>query len=353
MNSPRGFGFGTNRSFCVLVRLTGASLLAAAVGAGCEEPRMLVIRTDVQSDTRRDATADDRAPPPDVASDSGVSMDTGTNDVTSDTGVDVPTDTRTDTGVDSGVDSGADASVEPRCTPTIDGTINAAEWAMGLRSTNTALPSAWGPNELRDLYLCYNATTLFVGVRGSVESAPSGGAGANAIVLYVDRDFRGGAGGTATGISLFSALNDRTGALDSALSADFRPTAAVDGFGVEAAFGIAGMRNLDTRTSDETQGWRLFWPAGGTPDRRSNFAYVLTGVDTRCVDNAGTDNDACESSISWASLFETATPPASTTVAVFARVVNAGGAMSPNQTLPQDDPSNPRNVGRVAVFSVR
>lgn len=302
----------------------------------------------------RDATQDDRPAPQDVPLDTGIPADTGVIDVTTDSGIiDVVTDSGVDTGSDTGTDSGADASIDPRCTPTLDGTINAAEWSNAVRVTNTVLPSAWGPNELRDLYLCYNATTLFVGLRGSVEATPTGGTGANAIVLYVDRDFRGGAGGTATGISLFSVLNDRMGVLDSALSADFRPTAAIDGFGVEAAFGIAGTRNLDTRTSDETQGWRLFWPAGGTPDRRSNFAYVLTGVDTRCVDNAGTDSDTCESSISWAALFETATPPSSTTIAVFARVVNAGGAMSPNQTLPQDDPSTPRNVGRVATLSLR
>lgn len=249
---------------------------------------------------------------------------------------------------DSGVDSGAPLA---RCTPTIDGTLGATEYAMAARADNTVLPSAWGANELRELRVCFDDNALYIAVRGSVEPAPMGGT-TNSIVIYLDRDFRAGAGGTATGISLFSALMDRSGQLDTALSANFRLTAAVDGFGVEGAFGVYGTRTFTASTSDTTQGWRLFWPAGGMPDRRSDFAYVVAGVNTSCQDRPGLMDDVCETSILWTSLFE-GPRPSTTTVALFARIVNADGTMSPDQTLPQDDPMNPRTISRLLTVSVR
>lgn len=330
----------------------GLCTTLALVTIACEEPRMIIIR-DTGVDARLDAATtpdaiDDRPTMsedrPDVLDDRPSAFDDH-----ADVNVDRPdaVDDRP-TIADSGVDSGAPLA---RCTPTIDGTLGATEYAMAARADNTVLPSAWGANELRELRVCFDDNALYIAVRGSVEPAPMGGT-TNSIVIYLDRDFRAGAGGTATGISLFSALMDRSGQLDTALSANFRLTAAVDGFGVEGAFGVYGTRTFTASTSDTTQGWRLFWPAGGMPDRRSDFAYVVAGVNTSCQDRPGLMDDVCETSILWTSLFE-GPRPSTTTVALFARIVNADGTMSPDQTLPQDDPMNPRTISRLLTVSVR
>jgi hypothetical protein len=337
----------------------GLCFTLALVTIACEEPRMIIIR-DTGVDARLDAATrpdiiddqpmmiddrpdvlDDRPSAPDDHADVNVDRADAVDDRP-----DVVDDRPTI--ADSGVDSGAPLA---RCTPTIDGTIGATEYAMAARAENTVIPSAWGANELRELRVCFDDNALYIAVRGSVEPAPMGGT-TNSIVIYLDRDFRGGAGGTATGIALFSALMDRSGQLDTALSANFRLTAAVDGFGVEGAFGVYGTRTFTASTSDTTQGWRLFWPAGGMPDRRSDFAYVLSGVNTNCQDRLGLMDDVCETSILWTSLFEGPRPPM-TTVALFARIVNADGTMSPDQTLPQDDPTNPRTISRLLTVSVR
>jgi hypothetical protein len=246
----------------------------------------------------------------------------------------------------------SDAQSLARCSPTVDGTLDAVEWRAGYFAQNTVLPSIWGPNELRELRMCFDDSALYIGVRGTVESGGGAGAVANAIVLYVDRDYVGPGGMPATGISLLSALSDRVGVLDSALSAGLTLGLGTEGFGVEAAWGIAGMRAVNSATSLDDFGWRLFWPAGGNPDRRRDFAFVLGGVNTACQDRPGTADDACETRILWSSLFE-GPRPARTTVAVFARIVNGDGSMSPNQTLPQDDPMMPRTVHRVGVIEVR
>ncbi len=290
----------------------------------------------------------------DASSETGVGMDAGQDVARVDGSLaDVLADRTPATDSASPLADGAvDVATPPaRCAPAVDGTLGAGEYAAAVTVNNTVLPSAWGPNELRSLSACFDDSTLYLALRGSVEGGLPGGT-ANSIVLYVDRDFRGGPGGTATGISLFSALTDRSGRLDSALSAAFRPTAMVDGFGVEAAFGVWGTRAFTAMASDETQGWRLFWPAGGMPDRRSDFAYVNAGVTTACQDRPGTMDDVCETAIRWTSLFEGARP-ALTTIALFARIVNSDGSMSPDQTLPQDDPSSPRSVSRVLTLEVR
>lgn len=286
---------------------------------------------------------DQIAPMPDAIDDrpSMMTMDSGPE-----ASADAALDARSDTGVPVDAAPDADASAPARCSPVIDGTINPAEYSAAQHATNTTLPSAWGPNELRDLYLCYDDRALYIALRGSVETAPMGSP-ANAIVVYIDRDY-----GSATGISLFSALNDRVGALDTALSSNFALTAGAGAFGVEGAFGVAGLRTITAMSSDETQGWRLFWPTSAVPDRRTNFAYVVTGVNTNCQDRAGTADDTCETSIAWASLFE-APRPASTTIALFARIVNAAGTSSPDQTLPMDMPAMPRSIGRVLTLDVR
>ncbi len=335
--------------------LTLLCTVAACAATACVEGQPTLPRRDAAGDAITDARAslpdaqDDRAAPIDDQSARPDAVDDRPS-ITMDSGPDAAPDAAIDARADSTVatDAAPDAAPAARCTPAIDGTITPAEYTTALRVENTTLPSAWGPNELRELYLCYDDRALYLAVRGSVEAAPMGSA-ANAIVVYIDRDFQG-AGGAATGISLFSALADRTGALDTALSSDFRVTAA--GFGVEGAFGVAGTRTFTSASSDESQGWRLFWPTSALPDRRTNFAYVVSGVSTQCQDRAGTMDDVCETSVAWSSLFE-GPRPATTTIALFARIVNAMGSNSPDQTLPADMPATPRTISRVLTMDVR
>ncbi len=339
-------------------RSLALSAVAACAVCACVEGQPTLPRRDATADTAREASAplpdvtsdrpsppdDQSAPLPDVVDDRPtIAMDSGA-DANPDANPDATLDARTDTGVPA--DAAPDAAPAPRCTPAIDGTISPAEYTAALRAQNTTLPSAWGPNELRELYLCYDDRALYLAVRGSVETSPMGSP-ANAIVVYIDRDY-----GSATGISLFSALNDRSGALDTALSSAFTLTAGAGAFGVEGAFGVAGLRTITSMSSDETQGWRLFWPTTAVPDRRTNFAYVVTGVSTQCQDRAGTMDDVCETSIAWTSLFE-GPRPATTTIALFARIVNGAGDNSPDQTLPFDMPATPRSISRVLTMPVR
>lgn len=304
---------------------------------------------DQPSQDAADVSVDRAVPAMDVVAEASIASDASDASVARDV---PPVSDAGDARADAvSSDSASDSAVLSRCSPVIDGTLNAAEWSGATAVTNTVLPSVWGPNELRELRVCFDDLGLSIGVRASVEGAPAGGR-ANSVVMYIDRDFRGGSGGSATGISLFSALNDRSGTLDSALSADFRLGPSMVGFGVEGAFGISGMRNVTSTSADDTQGWRLFWPAGGVPDRRTDFAYVLSGVNTVCVDRAGTTDDVCESRISWAALFE-GPRPATTTLAMFVRVVSGDGSMSPNQALPMDEAATPRTVDRVVTLEVR
>jgi hypothetical protein len=340
-----------SRRMCAL----GSFALAAW---GCVETQPVLPRRDASPEARADVAS----PPPDVVMEDRavipedrvvVAMDVVADRVViaADAGPEASRDVAVADVPAVMADAGADAASVPRCTPTVDGTIGASEYNGGARVDNTVLPSAWGPNELRELRACVDDVALYLAVRGSVEGSLPG-ATANSVLVYIDRDFRGGSGATATGISLFSALADRSGRLDTALSSDFRLTAAVDGFGVEGAFGWWGTRTFAATTSDESQGWRLFWPAGGTPDRRRDFSYITTGVSTNCQDRAGTADDVCETSVRWVDLFE-GPRPARTTIALFARVVNNDGSMSPDQGLPQDDPMNPRSVSRVLTLEVR
>lgn len=356
-NAPRSVSF---RLAMKRAWRSGSALMLSLLGA-CVEAQPTLPRRDASADGADASGADARDDRPTAPMSDGSDV-TDAQDVQSaldviddrpssamtDGAADAPREASATDAADAATDSGAPPA---RCTPTIDGTINASEYTAAIRAENSTLPSAWGPNELRELFLCYDDRALYLAVRGSVETAPMGSP-ANAIVLYIDRDFRGGTGGSATGISLFSALTDRTGALDTALSSDFRLGASVDGFGIEGAFGISGMRTLTSASSDEGQGWRLFWPATAMPDRRANFAYIVTGVSTNCQDRAGTADDVCETSVAWTSLFE-APRPASTTIALFARIVNGGGTMSPDQTLPYDMPSTPRTITRVLTMDVR
>jgi hypothetical protein len=232
-----------------------------------------------------------------------------------------------------------DAGPSARCTPTIDGTLG-ADWTSDALIATNSTASTWGTgqNELHSIRLCYDATALYFGIDGVVESG-------NAMVAYIDRDYDP-PGGAPTGVSLFSALSDSTGALDDAISADFTLGADAGNYGAEAAWGSLGMASVAATAVDANAGLLLIAPAGGSgPDRRADFAWTM-GSQTAC----SSANQFCETSIAWTSLFE-GPRPASGRIALFVRINNGLGTMSSNQTLPEDMPAMARTVSRVLVLS--
>jgi hypothetical protein len=329
--------------------------LALALGA-CSSDRdlfrdvpiadVVTDRASPTSDVPQDAPADTAVPtdaPLDASSRADAADATTPADVAADTAA--PSDAPADSARDASVaDAAPDAAPTPdgRCTPTIDGAV-AADWPSNAIVATNAVATAWGPDDqLRAIRVCYDATNLYLGLEGSSQAM-------NGVVVYLDRDFAGGVGGTATGISLLSALTDHAGTLDSRISAALTINAA--GFGAEGAWGFAGLPTapLAAAATSDTVGLRLFWPTGGTPDRRTDFAW-MTGAQTVCAGSGATA--ACETAIAWTQLYEGARPT-STTVALFARINNGDGTMTSNQTLPQDDPMNPRTVSRVLQVPVR
>lgn len=302
-----------------------------------------VVRTDARDATPADAPVLD-APRDDAPADAPLGFDA--RDATL---ADAPDASDAPLAADADAADARDAALPGRCTPTIDGVIADPEWSGAVLELDT-LATGWTGNTLSSIRVCYDATRVYFGIEGTVEDV-------NGMVVYLDRDFRGGAGGTATGISDFTVLADHTGALDSAISAALSLGAGAAGFGAEGAWGTRGMRDRTADGTDDFAGLRLFWPTGGTapdggtvPDRRANFAFIA-GAASVCT--ASSPPRACEVSILWSSLFE-GPRPASTTLALFVRINNATGDMSSNQSLPQDAPMTmARTVNRLLVLDVR
>jgi hypothetical protein len=236
----------------------------------------------------------------------------------------------------SAADVASDAAVSARCTPVIDGTIG-ADWPASALVVRNATASAWGPsNQLRAMRVCYDATNLYLAIEGTSEAT-------NAMVVYFDRDF---GSVTTTGVRDFALLTDNAGALDNRVSGALTIGAA--GFSAEAAWGTNGPMALASGATSDNAGLRLFWPTAPI-DRRGDFAWQ-SGASQQCA-GATPDAAACEVSIAWTSLFD-GPRPATTRVAMFARIMNNDGTMSSNQTLPEDAPATPRSVSRVLVLDV-
>lgn len=243
-------------------------------------------------------------------------------------------DARADSASGDAADGGAPTG---RCAPMIDGVVG-SDWSSNAIVASNGVASTWGnTNQLRALRVCYDSANLYLGIEGTSEAI-------NAMVLYFDRDF---GGVTITGVRDFATLTDNTGALDNRVSAPYTITAA--GFGAEAAYGTNGpMGLLDTALSDNA-GLRLIAPIAGGADRRADFAWTMGAAQT-CA-GASDETRACEVRIAWSALYE-GPRPATARVAMFARINNNDGTASSNQTLPIDDPSAPRTIGRVLVLDV-
>ena len=324
----------------------------AAVGPGCGGDLQLLdsgnARNDAAFDLGTDAVRDAGVDSVDGfdAVDVGIDAGSDVSNVSGDAGGDVRDGS--DVGSDSGTDAtdvGTDAGPSGRCTPVIDGVIG-GDWSSAAIVASNSAVTAWGVglNELRSIRVCYDATSVYLGIDGESESV-------NAIVTYIDRDYNPPSG-APTGVSIFSALTDRAGALDSRVSANLMLGAGAGNFGAEAAWGTDGALSLGATALSDNVGLRLIGPSsatlpdgGAVPDRRADFSWTM-GAQSTCSTTAPL---ACEVAIAWASLFE-GPRPTNGRIALFVRINNTDGSMSSNQTLPQDDATAPRVINRVLVI---
>ncbi len=211
-------------------------------------------------------------------------------------------------------------------TPVIDGVITegTGDWDPRQKIGENATGSNWGDNTLSAIYLAYDDTHLYVGVRGSVESQ-------NALVVYLDLNH----GPASTGLASIASTSDTDGELDNAMSAAI--TISHSEFRANWAVGTKGMASPGNELSDQA-GWRdiavdpadFHWMAG----------RLVSG------------SSAFEASVPLEALF--GGPPADgTRVAVFARLVNEDGQHLANQTVPGDNPETPGTVSEVATITLR
>lgn len=206
---------------------------------------------------------------------------------------------------------GADAAREDGGAPAIeieiDGVIDPIEWEGAILAEASVSPEGvFAPtNHLRGLHARRTEDTLFLGVDAQISEG-------NAIVVFLDRDLGG-----ATGLTSPTVLEDRTGALDLALSKVMFMPAELR---IDFAWGTLDLARA--ALEDDRLGWR---DVGFDP---STFGVV--SAPTVC------GASACETAISLEAI--DALP--SESFGVFARLVDADADVFSNQTLPLD-PSEP------------
>lgn len=275
---------------------------------------------DAGSDAARDSGIDaaiELDGGPDI--DGGPEIDAGIDAATE---LDGGSDAGTDAGTiaDAGVDSGGDASLDGGPpAPVIDGTLGPTEW-RGATVVSDTTATAWAGNELRAMRALVRDEGLYIAVDGAI-------AGGNAIVVYVDRARAGSAG-----VSLGS-LTDSSGALDDALSAGFTTPPDVL---PDLAWGTLDLSRT-AAPSDDRMGWRDL--GRGTP---ADLHWV-TDAQSAC------GATSCETFLPRSSLDLGVT--GARTIAIFARITNHDGTVSPNQTLPTDDPTMPRVVTQLVEIT--
>jgi hypothetical protein len=236
---------------------------------------------------------------------------------------DAPPDAPRDAGLDVGADAGRDAASPDAgvVPPTIDGTIAPGEWA-GATIAADATATIWTGNELRGLRVWLLPDGLYVAVEGRIE-------GGNAIAVYVDRNRD-----EAVGVAFLATVTDSLDALDAAVTADLVTPAA---FRTDLIFGTLDMGRSGSG-ADPRMGWRDLVRAASLAD------LFWIGAGTAPVACSAT---ACETRLPRSELGGSAPRR----LGVFARIVNNDGTMSPNQTLPTDDPAQPRTVSVVLEVS--
>lgn len=278
---------------------------------------------DVPLDAGRDAPRSD-TPLPDAGVDGGPVDAPGMDaPAVTDTGIDAPESADVPTLDVPAVDAGSDAGIDAAGTdagplpPTIDGTISPGEWAGAVVATDDTI-TIWSGNELRGLRALIAGDSLYLALEGRIE-------GGNAMAVYVDRDLD-----EAVGVADLSTVTDFEGALDNAITgALVTPT----GFATDLVFGTLDL-SRSASGSDARMGWRDLNRAAALDD------LYWIGADVAPVVCASA---TCETRLPLDELGGTAPRR----IALFARILNADGTMSPNQTLPSDDGAMPRTVAAV------
>jgi len=216
-----------------------------------------------------------------------------------------------------------------RGTPTFDGVVNEedGDWSSLQLLGMTTSASNWGSsNWLSKLYVAYDDSMLYVGVVGSVPNvcAPDNN---NAIVLFLDIDYGGSNG--RTDLSEPDAGSYCVAGLNDAIT---RPYFFADAlFKPDYAVGTCRMMDVDDESSPpHYSGWR----------RTSDYSDVGGAVKT-----------------GWNS-FEAMVPyhpglPTNLTMGIVGRLGRIEGDAASNQTLPEDDPSNPTTIRKVATFTFK
>ena len=199
--------------------------------------------------------------------------------------------------------------------PVVDGVIDEDEWA-GAESAEALVDTDSPGSELTRLVALIAGGRLHVGIEGTL-------ADGDVMVLYVDHTL-----GDGVGVGDLATLTDVDPALDDAISGAL---VTPSDFAADAAWGTVAMSRAPVGL-DEDIGWRL----------------IAGGVDHTWIANedapSACSDVACEASIP----LETLGGEAPRTIALFARIVTAGGWT--NQTLPADDPSAPDVVNALMLI---
>jgi len=205
--------------------------------------------------------------------------------------------------------------VVPVDTPVIDGLLDADWHAMSLAALNDTLSNWDDPvdlsktNELNQLWLAYDATNLYIGVKGNAEPL-------NAIACYLDVDF-----GSGTGVASPSAISDASGAVDNALGNLY--TVGDNQIGIDFAFATVGMASF--AGGDLAGSTKAGWRGMAKPD---DLAWLQGIV------QASSSNAAVEASISLAQLYPNGIPASGAALKVACVLVNGDGSAASNQILP-------------------
>lgn len=197
----------------------------------------------------------------------------------------------------------------PQATLKVDGEL-ADQPPAHLMATNK-VASDWGvgKNELKSLWVSYDAQNLVIAVQGQSEAA-------NAMAVYVDVDYEGG-----TGVASPFHLKDNSGAVDDALASGLKLTDAKLGldFGL-ATLGLASFGGVDLGQSTAA-GWRGFADV-------ANFAWLAGPI-------AGKPGSGFEASIPLKTLYPNGIPAGGAKLRLLVTLGNKDGAASSNQYLPE------------------
>lgn len=198
--------------------------------------------------------------------------------------------------------------------------------SLQVHETNFGL----GYNQLDGLRLAADTTGLWIGLDGVVDDR------ANAVVVWIDRDF-----GAGTGAGAGLLLSDSSAGLDSALGRG-APIVALEGLGFDAAVGSVDGTELRLGSSSGAAGARLFAPPDGDPadlwwqDSLINldFARLAQGAPAVAAGPTGVaSGGGLEALLPWSALYPGGlTGP--TAIAVVVTLTDSAGGTASNQALP-------------------